>query len=86
MSRQSHLVVKQTATSIQPNALPQREPVLEMERIISVDFTPTQAQGKELAALVHRGWTQAEATVAKSLSMPPPLTDDGVDRIYHQLA
>jgi hypothetical protein len=55
MSRQSHLVVKQTATSIQPNALPQREPVLEMERIILVDFTPTQAQGKELAALVHRG-------------------------------
>jgi hypothetical protein len=55
MSRQSHLIVKQTATSIQPNALPQREPVLEMVRIILVDFTPTQAQGKELAALVHRG-------------------------------
>jgi hypothetical protein len=42
-----------------------------------VDFTSTQAQAKE---------DQAKATAAKTLSTSPPLTSDGVDKMYHQLA
>jgi hypothetical protein len=49
-----------------------------------VDFTSTQAQVKEFDTPVRRG--EAEAAVAKSPSTPPPLTTDGVDRMYRQLA
>jgi hypothetical protein len=35
------------------DALPRRRPTLEMERILMVDFTSTQAQAKELAPLVY---------------------------------
>jgi hypothetical protein len=51
-----------------------------------VDFTSTQAQAKELAPLVRQGEAQAEATVAKTLATSPPLTADGVDRMFRQLA
>jgi hypothetical protein len=60
--------------------------MLETERILMVDFTPTQDQAKEVAPPVHRGEAQAEAAVSKSLSMLPPLTVDRVDRMYCQLA
>jgi hypothetical protein len=75
----------QTTTAVQLDAPPQREPTFEMERILMVDFTPTPAQAKELAPPVHRGGAQVEAAVAKSLSTPPPLTADGVVRMYYQL-
>jgi hypothetical protein len=51
-----------------------------------VDFTSTQVQAKELASPVCRGEAQAEAAVAKSSSMSPLLTTDGVDRVFRQLA
>jgi hypothetical protein len=85
-SRRSHLTGKQTATAVQLDAQLRCDPVLKTERILMVDFIPTQAKAKELAPPVRRGETQAEATVAKSLSTPPPLTVDGVDMMYCQLA
>jgi hypothetical protein len=50
-----------------------------------VDVTSTQAQVKGLALPVHQGEAQGEAIGAKSPSMPPPPTTDGLDRMYHQL-
>jgi hypothetical protein len=82
---QSHLAGKQTATIVQPDALPQHEPMLETERTLMVHFTPTQDHAKELVPPVHIGEAQAEAAVSKSLSMLPPLTADKVDRMYYQL-
>jgi hypothetical protein len=32
------------------------------------------------------GWGLAEATVTKALSISPPPTTNGVDKLYHQLA
>jgi hypothetical protein len=80
-----HLAGKQTATAVQPDAPRRREPALEMGRILMVDSTSTQAHAKELAPPVCRGETQARAVGAKSLSTPPPLTTDEVDRMYRQL-
>jgi hypothetical protein len=60
--------------------------MVKMEWILLVDFTPTQAQAKELAPPICRGEAQDEAAIAKSPSTPPPLPADGVDRMYHQLA
>jgi hypothetical protein len=51
-----------------------------------VDITSTQALAKELAPPFHRGEAQARATIAKSPSMLPLLTADGVARMYRQLA
>jgi hypothetical protein len=48
-----------------------------------VDFTSTQAQAKKVAPPVSRKGGQAEATAAKPLSASPPLTTDGVDKMYH---
>jgi hypothetical protein len=42
-SQQSQHTGKQTAITVQPDALPRCEPVLETERIRMVDFTSTQA-------------------------------------------
>jgi hypothetical protein len=50
-----------------------------------VDITSTQALAKELAPPFHRGEAQAGAARAKSPSMLPLLTADGVDRMYRQL-
>jgi hypothetical protein len=50
-----------------------------------VDFTSTQAQAKELAPPVNQGEAQAGTHVAKSLGASPPLTTDGVDRMYRLL-
>jgi hypothetical protein len=51
-----------------------------------VDFTSTQAQAKEVAPPTSHKGGQAEATTFKPLSTSPPLTADGVDKMYHQLA
>jgi hypothetical protein len=50
------------------------------------DFTSTQAQAKELVPPSRRGEAPIEAAMTKSPSTSPPLTADGVDRMYHQLA
>jgi hypothetical protein len=54
-SRRSHLAGKQTATTVQPEAPPRHELALKTERILMVDFTPTQAHAKELTLPVCRG-------------------------------
>jgi hypothetical protein len=51
-----------------------------------VDFTSTQAQAMEVAPPTSREGGQDEAAAAKPLSASPPLTADGVDKMYHQLA
>jgi hypothetical protein len=40
---------------VQPDVPPQRGPALEMEMILMVDVTSTQAQAKELAPPVSQG-------------------------------
>jgi hypothetical protein len=60
--------------------------MLEVERILMVDFASTQAQAKEVAPSANREGDQTEATVAKPPSTSPPLTTNGVDKMYHQLA
>jgi hypothetical protein len=50
-----------------------------------VGYASTQAQAKKMAPPASRGEAQDEAAVAKSPSAPPPLTADGVDRMYNQL-
>jgi hypothetical protein len=46
------------------------------------DFASTQSLAKELAPPIHRREARAEAN---STSTSPPLTTDGLDRMYHQL-
>jgi hypothetical protein len=53
--------------------------------ILMVDFTSTQAQAKELAPPASRGVAQSEAAVTKHWSASPPLSANGVDRMYHKL-
>jgi hypothetical protein len=50
-----------------------------------VDFTSTQAHAKEVAPPASCKGGQDEATT-KPLNASPPLTADGVDKMYHQLA
>jgi hypothetical protein len=52
-----------------------------------VDFASTQAQAKEVAppaSCEGGGGGQDEATIAKLLNVSPPLTVDGVDKMYRQ--
>jgi hypothetical protein len=62
---------------------PWREPTLEAKRILMVDLASSQAQAEEVAPPASREWGQAEATTPKSLSSSPPLTTDGVDKMYY---
>jgi hypothetical protein len=82
----SKLIGKQVATTIQPHEQSWHEPTLEIERILMMDFVSTQAQLKEVAPPASQEEGQAEATIAEPLSASPPLTADGVDKMYHQLA
>jgi hypothetical protein len=47
--RRSQLTDKQAATVVQLHVPPRREPMLEAERILMVDFSSTQAQAEEVA-------------------------------------
>jgi hypothetical protein len=51
-----------------------------------MDFTSTQARAKEVAPPASREEGQTEAAAAKPLSASPPLTFDGVGKMYRQLA
>jgi hypothetical protein len=48
--------------------------MLEMKRVLMMDFASTQAQTKEVAPLASQEEGQAEAAVAEPLSASPPLT------------
>jgi hypothetical protein len=50
-----------------------------------VDFASTQAQAKEVAPPASCDGGQDEAAAAKAFNVLPPLTADGVDKIYCQL-
>jgi hypothetical protein len=54
--------------------------------ILMVDFASTQARAKEVGPSTSYEGGQTEATVAKTPSTSPPLTANGVDMMYHQLA
>jgi hypothetical protein len=60
--------------------------MLEVERIIMVDFVATQARAKGVAPSANLEGGQTEATAAKPLNALPPPIADGVDRLYRQLA
>jgi hypothetical protein len=51
-----------------------------------VDFTSTQARAKEVAPSASREGNPTEAAVAKPPSTSPPLSIDGVHKMYRQLA
>jgi hypothetical protein len=53
---------------VQLHTPPLREPTLEAERTLIVDFASTQAQSEEVAPLASNEWAQVEATAAKPLS------------------
>jgi hypothetical protein len=50
-----------------------------------VDFASTQVQAKEVAPQARRKGVHAEAAAAKPLNASPPLTADGVDKMYRYL-
>jgi hypothetical protein len=60
--------------------------MLETERILMLDFTSTQTQAKDLTPLVCQGKARTKVVAAQSPSASPPLTVDGVNRMYRQLA
>jgi hypothetical protein len=64
-------------TILQWQAVPQHEPPLKEERILMMDCTPVQAQGKGEAPIASREGGHPAS---------PPPTADGVDKLYHQLA
>jgi hypothetical protein len=67
----------------QPHEPPRHELVLEVERILMVDFTTTKLGSRErLPPPTMRGGGQTEAVVAKPPNASPPPTVDGVDRLY----
>jgi hypothetical protein len=70
---------------VQSHAPSRREPTLMAERILMVDFASTQDQAKEVAPPASRKGEQANAAAAKPLSTSPPLTTDGMDKMYLQL-
>jgi hypothetical protein len=50
-----------------------------------VDFASTQAHTKEVTPPAIREGVKWGATTVKPLSVSPPLTTDGVDKMYYQL-
>jgi hypothetical protein len=81
---QSQLTSKQVTATVQSHMPPRREPALEVETVLMVDFTSTQAQVEEVASPASReGGGQAEAAVAKPLSASPLLTTDWVNKMHH---
>jgi hypothetical protein len=59
--------------------------MLEVERILMVDFASTQAWVKEVALSASRERGQTEAAADKPPSTSPLLTINGVEKMYHQL-
>jgi hypothetical protein len=51
-----------------------------------MDFAFTQARAKEVASPASCEGGQVEAATAKPLNASLPLTADGMDKMYHQLA
>jgi hypothetical protein len=60
--------------------------MVEVEQILMVDFTSTQAWAKEVAPPASCVRGQTKAATAKLLNTSPLLTFDGVDKMYCQLA
>jgi hypothetical protein len=59
--------------------------MLEVERILMVHFTATQARAEGVALSTDLEGGQTKAATAKLLNAFPPPTIDGVDRFYCQL-
>jgi hypothetical protein len=70
----------------QPRVSPRHELVDEAERVQMVDFTSTQARAKKVSPSASHEGGQTEAAMAKPPCASPPLTTDGVDKMYRQLA
>jgi hypothetical protein len=56
--------------------------MLEVERILMVDLTATQAQAKAASPFVNQKEGQNEAAVAKHLNVLSPPPTDRVDKLY----
>jgi hypothetical protein len=69
-----------------PHVPPRHETPPEVERILIMDYVPIRARSKGVVSTPNHGWGQAEAAVATILSVSPPPTAGGVDKLYHQLA
>jgi hypothetical protein len=86
VQRRSKLIGKQAATVAQPLMSPRHEPTLEVERVLMVDFTSTQARANKVAPFASHEGGQTKAAATKPPSTSPPLTANRVDKMYHQLA
>jgi hypothetical protein len=60
--------------------------MLKVESILTVDLTTTRAQAKGVAPSASCEGGQTESVVAMPISMLPPPSTDGVDRLYRQQA
>jgi hypothetical protein len=74
-----HLAGGWAITAVWPDAPPSCESILGTERVLMLDFTSTQALAKELAPPICQREARAKAN---SASTSPPLTADGLDRMY----
>jgi hypothetical protein len=80
--RRSKLTDKQVATAAQPCVSPRHKPMLEVERILIIDFASRHARAKEVAVSTSREGGQTKAAATKPLSTSPLLTADGVEKMY----
>jgi hypothetical protein len=85
MQHRRRLTGNQAATMVQSHVPPRHEPMFETERILTMDFTSTQAWAKEVAPPASHEGGQTEVVVTKPLSASSPLTADKVDKMYCQL-
>jgi hypothetical protein len=65
---------------------PWHEPPLKEDKILMIDYAPTQARSKGVISTPSCGWGQVEVVVAKAPSASPLSTADRVDKLYRQLA
>jgi hypothetical protein len=68
-----------------PRELLRLEPLLEVERILMMDYASTQAQAKGMAPTASHEEGHTKATIARPLKASPLPTTDEVDKMYHQL-
>jgi hypothetical protein len=65
-SQQSKLIGKEAAIVVQPHVPPRREPMLKVERILTMDYAATQARSKGVTSAPCSRRGMAEGTVAKA--------------------
>jgi hypothetical protein len=86
VQQQNELARGQLATTTQPPKPLRHEPSLRWERILIMDFVSTLACAKGVAPTASREEGRTVVAMARPSKASPPLTADGVARMYRQLA